>query len=143
MTASVAGSSIDKSKVAQKAKTRNLYNKNNFLPTNTSTFEAAIHSINITCHMAVKTSLSPLLVFLFLTSAVSKFHQQSHGFAFLVYVQSALPSNVEELLTLLSSVPKYSSSFDMTQSQLLCSSFKPIISSTYSSLIKDLGPGTV
>ena len=35
----------DISEVAQRAKGRNLSNNNNYLPTNTSTFEAAIHSI--------------------------------------------------------------------------------------------------
>ena len=39
---------IDKSEVAQRAKGRKLSNKNNGLPTNTSTFEAAIHSIKMT-----------------------------------------------------------------------------------------------
>ena len=38
----------DISEVAQRAKGRNLSNKNNCLPTNTSTFEAVIHSIKIT-----------------------------------------------------------------------------------------------
>ena len=38
----------DKSEVAQRPKERKLSNNNNCLPTNTGTFEAAIHSIKIT-----------------------------------------------------------------------------------------------
>ena len=38
----------DKREVAQRAEERKFSNKNNCLPTNTGTFEAAIHSIKIT-----------------------------------------------------------------------------------------------
>ena len=43
-----ARATIDENEVEHRAKGRNLFNRNNCLPTNTSTFEAVIHSIQIT-----------------------------------------------------------------------------------------------
>ena len=63
-TAEAAGSSIEEV-VAQRAKKGNLY-RNNGLPSNSSTFEAAIHSIKMTWPCSQANELAPLLSLLLL-----------------------------------------------------------------------------